>query len=315
MNRRNVIILIIILAAIILPLLAMTVIGAAILLSRETPLRGGQVALIRVEGVITGGRGSSSPFGDASAGAETIVDLLERFRRDDSVRAAVIRINSPGGSAAGSQEIYQEIQKVRRDGKKITVSMGDVAASGGYYIACAGDRIIADPATITGSIGVIMQTADMSKLFEKIGIDFGTIKSGPHKDMGSSSRPLTPEEKALLQNMINDVYDQFLTDVSTGRKIPKAEVRKLADGRIYTGRQAVGNKLVDKLGSMDDALKAAAKDAGITGEYSVKTYQRPMGLMEVLFGTSEVRVSLLEDVTLGQLARGLLRADSGFKMD
>ena len=315
MNRRNIVILIIVLAAIILPLFIAAIVGAAILVAREKPFRGGQVALIRIEGVITGGRGSQSPFGESGAGSETIVNVLEQFRKDSSVKSAVIRINSPGGSAAGSQEVYQEINRVRKDGKKVTVSMGDVAASGGYYIASAADRIIADPATLTGSIGVIMQTTDMSKLLEKIGIDFGTIKSGPHKDMGSISRPLTAEEKALLQGMINDVYDQFLTDVSAGRKIPKAQVRKIADGRVFTGRQALNLKLVDRLGTLEDALRAAADDAGIKGEYSVKEYQRPLGLFEVLFGTSETRVLFGDKGALGELARRLLRADSGIKID
>lgn len=317
MNRRNTIILIVIIAAIVLPLFIAAMIGAVILVTKERPLLGGQVALIRIEGVITGGRDSQSPFGESGAGSETIVNVLEQFRRDSSVKSAVIRINSPGGSAAGSQEVYQEIMKVRKAGKKVTVSMGDVAASGGYYIASSADRIIADPATMTGSIGVIMQTTDMSKLLQKIGINFGTIKSGPHKDMGSISRPLTPEEKALLQSMINDVYDQFLTDVSLGRKIPKAEVRKIADGRIFTGRQAMNKKLVDRLGSLDDALRAAADDAGIKGEYSVKEYQRPQGLLEVLFGGggSSVPDWFKPSSAFGELARRLLRADSGVNMD
>jgi len=313
MNRRNTVILIIVLAAIILPLFIAAIVGAAILVAREKPFRGGQVALIRIEGIITAGRASASPFGESGAGSETIVNVLEQFRKDSSVKSAVIRINSPGGSAAGSQEVYQEINRVRKDGKKVTVSMGDVAASGGYYIASAADRIIADPATLTGSIGVIMQTTDMSKLLEKIGIDFGTIKSGPHKDMGSISRPLTAEEKALLQGMINDVYDQFLTDVSTGRKIPKAEVRKIADGRVFTGRQALNYKLVDRLGTLEDALRAAADDAGIKGEYSVKEYQRPLGLFEVLFGTSDTKW-FGQNNALGELARKLLQADSGLNL-
>lgn len=309
MDRRNIIILIVILAVIILPLLIAAIVGAAILIAREKPFLGGDVALIRIEGVITAGRGSMSPFADASAGSETIVDALEEFRKDKSVKSAVIRINSPGGSAAGSQEIYQEIKRCRKDGKKITVSMGDVAASGGYYIASAADRIIADPATITGSIGVIMQTTDMSELLRKIGVNFGTIKSGPHKDMGSISRPLTPEEKALLQSMIDDVYDQFLTDVALGRRIPKAEVRKLADGRIFTGRQALNNKLVDRLGTLEDAFRSAADDAGIKGDYRVKEYQRPLGLLETLLG-SQTRVLFDGNSALGELARRMLRADS-----
>ena len=312
MNRRNTIILIVIIAAIVLPLFIAAIAGMAILIAREKPLLGGQVALIRIEGIITAGRASQSPFGASGAGSETIVNALEEFRKDNSVKSAVIRINSPGGSAAGSQEVYQEIVRVRKEGKKITVSMGDVAASGGYYISSAADRIIADPASLTGSIGVIMETTDMSKLFGKIGIDFGTIKSGPHKDMGSISRPLTAEEKTLLQGIINDVYDQFLTDVSIGRKIPKAEVRKLADGRIFTGRQALNYKLVDRLGTLNDALRAAADDAGIKGEYSVKEYQRPMGLFEVLFGSNDSTAPFGQIGALGEIARKLLKVDMQF---
>ena len=228
---------------------------------------GGKVAVIRVEGVITGGRGSSGVLGgESGAGAERIIDMLEQFRRDDSVRSLVLRINSPGGSAAGSQEVYQEVNRCRKEGKKVTVSMGDVAASGGYYIASAADRIYANPATMTGSIGVIMETADISGLLNKYNINLGAIKSGKHKDIGSPTRAMTPDEKALLQGLINDVFDQFVTDVSIGRHMPKAAVRKIADGSVFTGRQAIKLGLVDKTGSMQDALRAAADDAGIKGD-------------------------------------------------
>ena len=172
--------------------------------------------------------------------------------------------------------------RLRREGKKITVSMGDVAASGGYYIASAANRIIANPATLTGSIGVITEAVDIHELLDKYGIDFTTIKSGKHKDMGSFSRPITPEERAILQSVVNDVFDQFVSDVCAGRNLPKSHVLKLADGRIYTGRQALKLKLIDRLGSLEDALRAAADDAGIKGEFRVIEYGKPRGLMDLI---------------------------------
>jgi protease-4 len=207
--------------------------------------------------------------------------------------------------------VYEEIMRVRSEGKKVTVSMGDVAASGGYYIASAADRIYANPATLTGSIGVIMETADFHKLLGNVGVDFNTIKSGKHKDMGSFSRSMTPDERQILQGLINDVYDQFLTDVSKGRKLPKEDVRKLADGRVYTGRQAVKLKLVDKVGSLEDALSAAAKDAGIKGKFGIKKYEQKPGLLDVLTGPMDTRFQgrIGQSDSLAELAARLLCID------
>ncbi len=315
MNRNTTIILVVVCVFIIIPALIATAVGVYLLLSRDSgslPWGGNQVALIRVEGVISADRGGSSLFGGGTAGAERIISILEEFRKDDGVKSAVIRINSPGGSAAGSQEVYQEIQRVRRCGKKITVSMGDVAASGGYYIAAAADRIIADQATMTGSIGVILHTSDMHELYNKIGIRFDAIKTGPYKDIGSSSRPMTPQEKQLLQNLVNDVYQQFIADVSAGRKIPVADVQKIADGRIFTGRQAVQYKLVDKVGTLRDALNAAAKDAGIKGEYEIVEYGRQKGFWDVLLGDTDASLSgwLRDSGLLSRIAQDVLSAPS-----
>jgi protease-4 len=190
--------------------------------------------------------------------------------------------------------------------------MGDVAASGGYYIASAADRIYADPATLTGSIGVIMETTELYELFNKIGVDMVTIKSGKHKDIGSPARPMTPEERQILQSVINDVFDQFVTDVSKGRKLPKAKVLKLADGRIYTGRQAVNLGLVDRTGSLEDALRAAARDAGIKGEFSIVEYERPPSLLDLMVGPTDTSVPewLRHRALLGEFARSLLRVGS-----
>ena len=314
MSRKTTTIVIIIIVAIVALSIIAVAIGAAVLMARVGLVSGGDVALIRVEGVITSGRGSIGFLGDGVAGAESIVKLLERFRKDDSVKSLVLRINSPGGSAAGSQEIYREIMRVRNTGKKVTVSMGDVAASGGYYVASAADRIYADPATLTGSIGVIMQTTDIHELLGRFGIGMNTIKSGKHKDMGSSSRPMTPEERKILQGLINDVFDQFVSDISAGRKLPKEYVLRLADGRIYTGKQAAKLKLVDRTGTLEDALKAAARDAGIKGEFSVVEYERPPRLMDILFGGTDSKLPewLQRSSALGELAQRLLRVDMGW---
>ncbi|MCX6375797.1 MAG: signal peptide peptidase SppA [Armatimonadetes bacterium] len=312
MSRRAVVILVVVILVIVVPALIATVVGLAMLIGRDSslPFGGDEIAMIRVEGIITSGRGSSGMFGGGTAGAERIVGVLEEFRKDRSVKAAVIRINSPGGSPAGSQEIYREIMRVRRAGKKITVSMGDVGASGAYYIASAADRIFANPATITGSIGVIMETSDIHELLNRVGADLGAIKSGKYKDIGSYSRPMTPDERRILQRLSDDVYDQFVTDVSVGRKMPKEDILKLADGRVFTGRQALQLKLVDRIGSLEDAMRAAAQDAGISGEFRVTEYERERGLFDVLFGPSEAGASsfIRRTNALSELAERLLRA-------
>jgi protease IV len=315
MNRKQVIIVVVAVSAGILLFFA-AIAGAILLVGVSGGSPGSrQVGLIRVEGVIHSGRSSGGIFGGGDAGAEQLVNLLEKFRDDSSVKSLVIRINSPGGSAAGSQEVYQEIVRARRQGKKIVVSMGDVAASGGYYIASGADRIYADPASLTGSIGVIMETADFHELFGKLGINLGSVKSGKHKDMGTPSRPMTSDERKIMQGLINDVFDQFVTDVSNGRKLPKDYVLKLADGRVYTGRQALKLKLVDKMGSLRDALDAAAQDAGIRGKYKVVEYQKNPGLMDVLFGSADARsrVALLRNGWVRDLAWNLLDAGSGME--
>ena len=314
MSRNTVVILIVIAVLIILPALIAAMVGLAVLVSREGGiLPQKEVALIRVEGIITSGRGSSGLFGGGSVGSERVVDTLEAFRKDKRVKAGVIRIDSPGGSPAGSQEIYREIMRVRDGGKKITVSMGDVAASGGYYVASAADKIFADPATITGSIGVIMQTSDIHDLLNRVGIQMGAIKSGKYKDMGSPSRPMTPEERKILQNLSDDVYEQFISDVSIGRRkvMSKDEVRKLADGRVYTGRQALGLKLVDKLGTMEEALEYAARDVGIKGEYDVVEYGRNPGFFETVFGQTQTSLppGAGRWALLGEMVRGIMRAN------
>jgi protease-4 len=271
-----------------------------------------QIALIRVSGVITGGEGENDLFSSATAGAEKLVELLEEARTDDSIKAIVLRINSPGGSAAGSEEVFNEIQRVRRSGKPVITSMGDVAASGGYYIASASDEIVADGATLTGSIGVIMELENFQKLFGKIGLDVNVIKSGKHKDMGSSFRPMTPDEKQLFQSMINDIYQQFVDAVAQGRhgKLTRAQILQLADGRVFTGRQALRARLIDRIRGLHDAVRIAGRKAGIRGEPEITEIGKPSFVD--LFSTqsqdltSEMTRKMLYDPRFQGAMRGLV---------
>lgn len=242
---------------------------------------GAKIAIIRVQGVITSGE--TGFFGGATS-SERLLALVRRADRDKRIRAVVLRVNSPGGSAAASKEIFDEIMKVRQD-KPVVASMGDVAASGGYYVACAAHHIVANGPTLTGSIGVIYSHTELSELFKKVGWREEVIKSGRLKDMGSPARSLTDEERKILKDVIDDVYDQFVTDVSVGRKgkLTKEQIKKLADGRVYTGRQALKLKLVDELGNFRKAVEVAARRAGIEGEPQTVDFRRP-GLLPLLFG-------------------------------
>lgn len=244
---------------------------------------GPRLALVHVEGVITASRGGGGVFAPGEAGSERIVQLLRQAREDDDVKGVLIRVNSPGGSAAGSQEIYDEIRRVRRAGKPVYISMGDVAASGGYYIAAAADRIYADSATATGSIGVIWSSAHFSELMDRLGIDLEVVKSGQFKDMGSPHRPLTPAERDILQGIIDDIFDQFVDAVSEGRRMPKETVRELATGRVYTGRQAKQLRLVDEIGGLHETTEALGRATGLGTDPLIETYERE-GLLRQLFG-------------------------------
>lgn len=201
---------------------------------------------------------SSSDFSGTTS-SEKIVRLLKKAS-ECGVKGIIIKINSPGGSAAAAQSIYNQINnlKIEKNIKFITI-MGDVAASGGYYIASASDLIFAQPSTLTGSIGVIAYIQNFKGLFDKIGISSNVIKSGKFKDIGANNRAMTQEERKILQDLINDTYEQFIEAVAKGRKMKIEEVRKLADGRIYSGNQAQKNKLIDRLGGYNEALKAMIK--------------------------------------------------------
>lgn len=207
------------------------------------------VAVLEVKGVITDSR--------------RVLKRLKRIEEDDSIRGVVLRLNSPGGSVAPSQEIYEAVKKFP---KPIVASMDSVAASGAFYIACGAKKVLANAGTLTGSIGVIMEFANLRRLYEWAKVERYAIKTGKFKDAGSEFRDMTPEERALLQNLVDDVLVQFKTAVRTGRKMTAQEVDAIADGRIVTGAQAVKLKLVDQIGTMQDAVEEVAKLADIKGK-------------------------------------------------
>jgi len=242
---------------------------------------GAKVGVVTISGPISADSGGSWLMG-GPRGSRAIMAHLRAAADDGNVKAVVLRINSPGGSAAASQAMYTEVLRLAEK-KPVVVSMADVAASGGYYIASAADVIVANPATITGSIGVIMETLTFYELMEKYGLGSMTITSGKYKDTGSPFRPMRPDERKLLEEMLNDVYEQFVSDVATARDMDIAAVKKLADGRIYTGAQGKEAGLVDELGNFHDAVQIAARKGGIPGKPALKEYGRASPL-ETLFG-------------------------------
>ena len=228
-----------------------------------------RIALIRVEGVILD--------------SQTTIGELKRFSENPSVKAIVIRIDSPGGGVVPSQEIYDAVKRIRnKNNKAVIASMGSVAASGGYYIAAATDRIVANPGTLTGSIGVIMETANVEGLLQKIGVEGVIIKSGKYKDVGSPLRKMSADERGLLQAVMDDVHKQFIEAVAEGRSLELRAAQALADGRVFTGRQAKEAKLVDELGDLEDAIQLAAEVVGIEGEPKVVEPRRRFSLREIL---------------------------------
>jgi len=228
---------------------------------------GDKVAIIEIKGVI--------------AQSSDVIEELLQYREDHGVKAIVLRIDSPGGGVGPSQEIYEEILKVRKE-KKVVTSMGSVSASGGYYIACASDVIVANPGTITGSIGVLMQFSSFEELFKKIGIKGVTLKAGVYKDAGSPFREMTPEEKRLMQLVLDNVHNQFIQAVAKGRNLDPAKVTEVADGRIFTGEQAKEYGLVDKMGNLQDAIEEAARLGNITGKPNVIYPRRKRSLLDLL---------------------------------
>lgn len=230
---------------------------------------GEKVAVVRVSGIILD--------------STSVIEELKEYSNDRSVKAIVLRVDSPGGGVAPSQEIYEEILKIKEK-KKVVVSMGSVAASGGYYISAPADVIVANAGTLTGSIGVIMEIPNVSGLMEKIGVETQVVKSGRHKDMASVFKSLTPEEKEILQTVLDDVHDQFIEAVSEARGMKYEVVKKLSDGRIFTGRMAKELGLVDELGNLEDAIMLAGKLAGIKGEPEVVYKEKEFSFIDMLRG-------------------------------
>jgi protease-4 len=210
-----------------------------------------------------------------------IIEELQQYVDDKDVKAIILRIDSPGGGVGPSQEIYREVMKIRPK-KKVVTSMGSVAASGGYYIASASDLIVANPGTITGSIGVIMQFSNFEELLKKIGIKGVVLKSGEHKDIGSPFREMTPEEKKIMQEVLDNVHQQFIQAVADGRKLDRTKVAEIADGRILTGEQAKNLGLVDQMGNLQDTIEITAKMVGILGKPNVIYPKKRLSIWELL---------------------------------
>jgi protease-4 len=215
---------------------------------------GDKIGVVNVHGVI------SDSF--------EITQNLEEFGNDDSILAVVLRIDSPGGGVAASQEIYDAVLELKKK-KKVVASMGSVAASGGLLIACAADRIVANPGTITGSISAIMQFANIEELLKKVGVKSSVVKSGQYKDIGSPTREMTQEERQIIQELVDDIFDQFVDVIVKDRNLPREQVVAMADGRVFTGRKALDLGLVDQLGDMGSAARLASELAGKTGEYDL----------------------------------------------
>lgn len=213
-----------------------------------------KIGVVPVEGII--------------ADSKEITEQLDEFGKDDSIVAIVLRVDSPGGGVAASQEIYDAVIELKKK-KKVVVSMGSVAASGGLLVACAADKIVANPGTITGSISAIMQFANVEELMKKIGLKSSVVKSGQYKDIGSPLRDMTPEEKLIIQDLVDDIYNQFVDVIVKERKLPREKVVAIADGRVFSGRRAKELGLVDYLGDMASAARLASKLAGKDGQYDL----------------------------------------------
>ena len=265
MNRRKTIIII---GIVVIGVLFFLLIGRTLVQSGSI---GDKVAVIDITGTISR--------------TQTTIEQIHQYRDDQTIKAIVLRINSPGGSVAPVQEIYSELKKLE---KPIVASMGSTAASGGYYIAAIADEILANPGTLTGSIGVIMQFTKLKGLYEKVGLEQQVIKSGKFKDTGSPVRDMTDEERELLQVTLDDVHNQFIDAVFEGRQehLTREEIVTLADGRIFSGQQALEHKLVDQLGNLPDAIDRAGELGGIEGKPKVVRTKRKTSMLERVLGST-----------------------------
>lgn len=243
---------------------------------------GDKIGVVELQGVITS--------------SEDFVRQMKKFREQSSIRAILIRIDSPGGGVVASQEMYEEVRKTRESGKPVVVSMGSLAASGGYYVACGASRLVANRGTLTGSIGVISEFLQMHELLGKVGVDIKTIKAGALKDAGSSSRPMTEKDQKYFQALMDDVHRQFITVVADERGFDSTYASEIADGRVFTGEQAVVAGLVDTLGTYEDAIQITAEIAGIEGEPSLVREKKRRTWLESMTGdvTEQVRAATQE---------------------
>jgi protease IV len=236
-----------------------------------------KIAVLSIDGVIQDTGDAESFFQSPLYNHKAFMEKLEYVKEAEDVKAIILQVNSPGGGVVESAEIHDKIKEIQKEAKKpVYVSMGSMAASGGYYVSAPADKIFASPETLTGSLGVIMQGINYSGLAEKYGVDFVTIKSGPYKDIMSPTREMTEEERKILQSMINNSYEGFVKVISEGRGMPVEAVKKIADGRIYDGRQAKELNLIDGFGYLDDVIEKVRKDKKL-GDAQVVKYTESMG--------------------------------------
>lgn len=252
--------------------------------------KGDKIGLVRLNGVIVN--------------SEDIINILKRFEKRGDIKGIVIRIESPGGSVAAVQEIYEAVLGQGKGGKKIVASLGNVAASGGYYVALACDRIYANPGTLTGSIGVIMNIVNFQELMLKWGIELNSIASGQYKTTGSPARKMTPEEEELLRNLVTNVHGQFVQAVRDRRSIPEDKLNNLTDGRVMTGTQAYEAGLIDGLGSLEAAIKEAARLCNIKAkpkviEFKDKRFESFFGIPSEILNNSLQKIRNSKEITLG----------------
>lgn len=251
-------------------------------------LSGDKIAVVELKGVIVA--------------SEEVVRQVKKYRDDDGIKAILLRIDSPGGGVVASQEIYEEVKKTRDGGKPVVVSMGSLAASGGYYVACGGSRLVANRGTLTGSIGVISEFLQLQDALSKLGIEVKTIKSGRLKDAGSPTRKMTDVDQQYFQELMDDVHQQFIEVVETERELDHLEAVALADGRVFTGEQALDIGLVDTLGTYEDAVAITAELAGISGTPTIVKERKRRSFLDAWLGDVGETVRDIRQEILGMPA-------------
>lgn len=271
-----------------------------------------KIALVRLSGPISESL-DTGLFGGSGITPAQVEGFLKRAERDPSVKALILRVDSPGGTVAASQAISESIKRFKEKTKKpVVISMGDVAASGGYYISLFADKILAHPGTTTGSIGVIALLFSIEELLKNLGIQPEIFKSGKYKDVFRGLRPLSDEERALLQQYVDEFYEQFVNAVAEGRKLPVERVRELATGQVYSGAQALQLGLIDQLGGLEDALSVARSLANAPDATVIEYRPRTPGLLELLFGQTSPSRAIISGAELKPEVLYLLRALEGW---